>query len=278
MIKILHSGLARISLWMGHQYCNLALFFAILLLSWAANAAPDTAKPDLRTQWQKAIQAYQAKDFAAAREHFEKILATGKTHADLYYNLGNTLFQLGERGRAAWMFEKALQANPRHSQARSNLLLIRDTNQNQRNPGYLGFLVAPFSWISRQCSANGWFVAACLLYTLSCVLLSVWLINRKHQRRNALRTAWIASLIATAITGLFAAHEIAALEQHAFGVVIEKGAIVRSAPGADEPEYFPAQEGERLEVHSAGVRGWTRVKNPADGKVGYLPENAILIL
>jgi len=250
----------------------------ILLFPWVDNSSAFAEDSGLQTHWQKAIQAYQAKDFAIAREQFEKIMATGKIHADLYYNLGNTLFQLGEKGRAAWMYEKALAANPRHSQAKANLLLIRNDGQTQQNPGSLKFLGAPFAWLGKQFSANEWFVTAALLYTITCILLSLWLVLHSVRWRDALRSAWIFSLIITLAASLIAGTKIALLEQHAYGVVIKKGTIVRSAPGVDEPEYFSVKEGERLEVQDAGVHGWTTVKNPVDGKVGYLPEDAILRL
>ncbi len=68
------------------------------------------------------------------------------------------------------------------------------------------------------------------------------------------------------------------LRLNTYGVVLAPGEIVRSAPGPEEPEYFEAVEGERLKVTETDTRGWYRVKRPADGLVGYLPEDIIGLL
>ena len=91
----------------------------ILLLSlwgWAAN--------DEQLEHQ-AEQMYAEGKYADAADIYTKILAEGKESADLYFNLGNCYYKLGENTRAILNYERSLLLNPGDDMVRYNLKMAQ---------------------------------------------------------------------------------------------------------------------------------------------------------
>jgi tetratricopeptide (TPR) repeat protein len=73
------------------------------------------------TIWTAANQAYQKGKYEEAKVDYLQLVHAGQYSADLFYNLGNVWFKLGDQGRAILNYERALLLNPRLEEAESNL-------------------------------------------------------------------------------------------------------------------------------------------------------------
>jgi tetratricopeptide (TPR) repeat protein len=71
--------------------------------------------------WDTANKAYQAGKYEEAKVDYLQLVRTGQFSADLFYNLGNAWFKLGDQGRAILNYERALLLNPRLDEAEANL-------------------------------------------------------------------------------------------------------------------------------------------------------------
>ena len=58
--------------------------------------------------------------YVQAARSYERLLNSVE-HADLYYNLGNSYYRMGEVGHAVWAYEKGLQFEPRNRDIKHNL-------------------------------------------------------------------------------------------------------------------------------------------------------------
>jgi|SRR5579884_1915627 len=58
------------------------------------------------------IQEYQSKQFAQARDHFAEVVAGAPTSAEAHYNLGLTLYAMGETEQAHEHFIEAANLAP----------------------------------------------------------------------------------------------------------------------------------------------------------------------
>jgi tetratricopeptide (TPR) repeat protein len=80
-----------------------------------------------------------AGNYSAAAAAYEGAVRSGNCSANLFYNLGNTYARLGQRGRAALNYRRALILDPADAGARANLAAL---------PGHPD---APDgSWLNRQ--------------------------------------------------------------------------------------------------------------------------------
>lgn len=256
----------------------------LALTAWLAvgSFAPPSANGqdlDFAVKWKAAADAYQAKDYPKARQVYEALIENSETlgvraRPDLYFNLGNTFYQQGERGLAAWMYEKTLVAAPRHKDARDNLALVRSSAAIPKSEAF--FLFRPVAWLYSRLTASEWAGLFTFFYVATSAFASLWILPRADSLTRRLGKVFcLAGLCCTAVTVAFLAPRYVETEKTHFAVVVQTGAVVRSAPGPEEEKYFEALQGERLEVTEAGLTGWLRVKRPADGRVGYLPEQVL---
>src|SRR5256885_10503107 len=74
----------------------------------------------------KANQAYAEGRFAEAAAGYENLIRSGNWNANLFYDLGNARYRLGDFGQAILNFERGLALDPRHPEAEANLRLARD--------------------------------------------------------------------------------------------------------------------------------------------------------
>ena len=59
----------------------------------------------------EANEYYSMEEYSEAIKVYEEILKNGE-HANVYYNLGNSYFRVGDIGNSIWAYEKALKLKP----------------------------------------------------------------------------------------------------------------------------------------------------------------------
>ena len=120
-------------------------------------------------------QRYQAGDFDGALERYAQILDDGLESGELYYNIGNTYFKLGELGPAILYYERARRLMPSDGDLLANLELARSLTADEIAP-------LPGFWLFRAVGwwvgvlprpALVWLVALAYLTTMTAVLLVI---------------------------------------------------------------------------------------------------------
>ena len=86
------------------------------------------------TIWAAANQAYQNGKYEEAKVDYLQLVHAGQYSADLFYNLGNVWFKLGDQGRAILNYERALLLNPGLEEAESNLHAVLKIVGNDDQP------------------------------------------------------------------------------------------------------------------------------------------------
>ena len=74
----------------------------------------------------KANQDYSEGHFQEAVDGYQNLVSSGQWSANLFYDLGNAWFRLGNFGEAILNYERALALDPHHPEAAANLVLVRD--------------------------------------------------------------------------------------------------------------------------------------------------------
>ena len=74
----------------------------------------------------KANQDYSEGHFQEAVGGYQNLVKSGQWSANLFYNLGNAWFRLGDFGGAILSYERAVALDPHHPEAAANLVLVRD--------------------------------------------------------------------------------------------------------------------------------------------------------
>jgi len=77
----------------------------------------------------KANQDYSEGRFQEAVDSYQGLVTSGHWSANLFYDLGNAWFRLGNFGEAILNYERALALDPHHPEAAANLALVRDESR-----------------------------------------------------------------------------------------------------------------------------------------------------
>jgi tetratricopeptide (TPR) repeat protein len=77
-------------------------------------------------QFAKANQEYAQGNFKEAIDGYDQLVGSGQWSANLFYDLGNAYFRVGDFGRAILNYERALALDRRHPEADANLRIVRD--------------------------------------------------------------------------------------------------------------------------------------------------------
>lgn len=218
----------------------------------------------------KANQAYSEGRFQEAVDGYQSVVESGHWSANLFYDLGNAWFRLGDFGKAILNYERALALDPHHPEASANLRLARDEGRalelrKDRIERYLAmatptqysiaasvaFWVMLFGGtrlvLSRRRSAGQ--IALIALAVLVCAL-SIWALytleHGAHGRALAIVTGKdIEARLATAdsassILTLPAGSEVKVLS--------ERGEWVYAALPNDQRGWIPARAVERVRL------------------------------
>ena len=99
---------------------------ALVGLIGMSNMTSPLSDTDMQTV-QLANRLYNLEDYEGAVNLYQGLVDSGIRNADVYYNLGNTYFQLEDNGRAILNFTRAQQLQPRDSVINHNLRLAQES-------------------------------------------------------------------------------------------------------------------------------------------------------
>jgi tetratricopeptide (TPR) repeat protein len=212
----------------------------------------------------KANQAYNETRYQDAAGSYEALVQSGRWNANLFYDLGNAHYRLGNFGKAILNYERALALDPHHPEADANLRLARDEARA---------LELRRDWIERyasmatvkQCS-----IAAAVGFWLAIFVAANLVLSR---RRSLGRLALV--VIGVLICGI-SAFAIFALENgtrgNALAVVTAKETEARLATADNAKSILLLPGGSEIKILSE--RGdWIYAALPNDQR-GWIPSSS----
>ena len=217
---------------------------------------------------------YQEGDFDGALERYAQILDDGLESGELYYNIGNTDFKLGELGPAILYYERARRLMPADGDLLANLELARSLTADEIStlPGFWLFRAGGW-WVGLlPRGALAWLVAIAYLIAIAAAILvilrpstalAVW------GRRLAITGATVAVVFGLNLT--IRELEVGATEE---AVIMAEETAVQSAPSDDSAlQIFAVHEGTKVRTHRRSD-AWIEIVLE-DGKVGWVPADQL---
>ncbi|HXM33118.1 MAG TPA: tetratricopeptide repeat protein [Chthoniobacterales bacterium] len=104
---------------------TISLFIAVATIALSC-AAAHSVRGDQDPVFTKANEDYNAGRFQEAVDGYQSLVASGRWSANLFYDLGNAWFRLGNFGEAILNYERALALDPHHPESEANLQIARD--------------------------------------------------------------------------------------------------------------------------------------------------------
>jgi tetratricopeptide (TPR) repeat protein len=213
----------------------------------------------------KANQAYSEGRFQEAVDGYQSLVDSGRWSANLFYDLGNAWFRLGDFGKAILNYERALALDPQHPEATANLRLARDEARA---------LELRKDWVERYVAMGTptqYAVAAAIAFWF--VLFGVTRLFFSP-RPSAGRTALIALAVVVCALSVFALYRLEnGSHGHALAIVTGKDIEARLATADNASSILALPAGSEIKVLSQ--RGdWIYAALPNDQR-GWIPARSV---
>lgn len=241
------------------------------------------ARTTAEALWGEALAAYEAKEYRSAVDKFEYIVGLGYASGDLYYNLANSYFKLGEQtveegearfsggelGRAVLNYHRALRLDPTLEDARYNLeLAVDNTNDTEALPE--SFIVTIWRQISNLAHTNTWAIASLVMLGLMLALVIFYLLSNSITLRMIGFFGAILLFVGVIFSIAFALYSKRQVEDDNRAVVIcndttpvhaspESGSKIIRQPSQGVTVMVSRDYGDWSEIVFAdGEKGWIR--------------------
>jgi tetratricopeptide (TPR) repeat protein len=237
--------------------------YSVLLLNailWSFVATSTFAQTD----FDKANQQYAQGHFKEAISGYEALVRAGQWSANLFYDLGNAYFRVGDFGRAVLNYERALALERHHPEATANLQIARDEAHA---------LELQQSWPERYlqfASVNEYSIAAAIAFWLAVFAIVMLLFAR---RRSATLTAMLMFCLLVSAVAIYAVYTLErGSNGSALAIVTGKNVQARLATADSANSVLALPPGSEVKILSTRgdwiyaalpntLRGWIPAKD-----------------
>ena len=226
-------------------------------------ATARSARAEQTPVFAKANQDYSEGHFRGAVDGYKNLVSAGQRNANLFYNLGNAWFRLGNFGEAILNYERALALDPHHPEAAANLLLVRDEARA---------LELKRAWLDRYVEAGTstqYSIAASIAFWFVVSCAARLFFSRRH---SAALISLIILSIAVFASAVFALYSLeTGRKGRALAIVTGKKIEARLATADNANSVLALPPGSEIKVLSQ--RGdWLYAALPNDLR-GWIPAN-----
>jgi tetratricopeptide (TPR) repeat protein len=237
-----------------------ACFIAILCSAVSAASSFAQAEGDFT----KANQEYAQGHFKEAISGYEALVRAGQWSANLFYDLGNAYFRVGDFGRAILNYERALALERHHPEATANLQIARDEAHA---------LELQQSWPERYlqfASVNEYSIAAPIAFWLAVFAIVMLIFAR---RRSATLIATLMLCLLVSAVAIYAAYTLErGSNGSALAIVTGKNVQARLATADTANSVLALPAGSEIKILSTrgdwiyaalsnNLRGWIPAKD-----------------
>jgi tetratricopeptide (TPR) repeat protein len=250
------------------RHLIVAAVAAALFSPLVAGAADEAQRIGPQTAFFQANASYRRGDYAEAAREYEQLLASGVRSGNVYFNLGNAYFKLGDNGKAILNYIRARRFLPRDPDVQANLAYaVSLTGAGLCEAAWWEGLLFPLLFpLARRVATQPLVVAATILYTLLLAAAAAYRVFPSRPRWLYYTAVTLG--MALLLTGASLMRRLEELEWRREAVVIASGeTAARFEPSDTGTVHFVLKQGDQLELN-AERDGWRQVSR-CDGRRGW---------
>jgi tetratricopeptide (TPR) repeat protein len=217
--------------------------------------------------------AYGKQDYELALEGYQQIADTGYVSAELFLNMGNAYFKLGDNARAILYYEKALLLNPSDEDILFNLQKAQAFNIDRIDEIPELFFVVWFKKLILVFSSNTWASVALTFLLLGLTFLFVYFIAASRNKKITSFTFGVVFLLSALLSYTFSVKTRNYVVDSKQAIVITPTVTIKGSPDPESANLFIIHEGTKVFLIRE-IGEWNEIRI-ADGKQGWLPKSVI---
>lgn len=223
-----------------------------------------------------ADSAYIRNDFTTAIQIYEMILRTGES-ADIYYNLGNSYYKIGDIAKAILNYERALILKPANKDIRSNLEIARAKTVDKVTDVPELFFITWLKSITNSMGIQSWAIIAISFFLLFIVSIYFFFFSTKIVARKIFFSLALFFLVFCVIANISAAFQRRVRLNRMNAIIISPSVTIRSTPNDNGTSLFILHEGRKVFIKDDSMKDWKEIQLE-DGNVGWVKKNDLEVI
>ena len=223
-----------------------------------------------------ADSAYIRNDFTTAIQIYEMILRTGES-ADIYYNLGNSYYKIGDIAKAILNYERALILKPANKDIRSNLEIARAKTVDKVTDVPELFFITWLKSITNSMGIQSWAIIAISFFLLFIVSRYFFFFSTKIVARKTFFILALFFLVFCVIANISAAFQRRVRLNRMNAIIISPSVTIRSTPNDNGTSLFILHEGRKVFIKDDSMKDWKEIQLE-DGNVGWVKKNDLEVI
>jgi len=221
-------------------------------------------------------KAYNLGSYQEAIANYKLVLEAELHSAELYFNLANTYYKIGEVGESVFYFEKAKLLDPSNKDIQTNLQFAQNMSLDAIEFLPKSFLNELINSITSLFSIEDW---AKILIGISCLLSLLFILYLLNKitllKRLYFSSFWLLLIIFLIFFSLTYSQDKKITNQHS-GIIFYSQINIWGEPNERSEVLFVLHEGTKVEVVDA-LGTWNKIKI-VNGSEGWIQCSSLRML
>lgn len=251
------------------------VLLALITLLFAATTA--TAAPaKVAITKVDADKEYAKGNYLQASKDYSDLLKVGES-VELYYNLGNCYYRLGNITKSIIAYEKAHRLSPSDRDVTFNLEFVREKTIDKIERQEKNFFSAGYTMLQNLMDMDAWACLSILAFFVCLCMAMLFLLGRDEWMRKLGFYVALLSVFVFVFSTLFAWQQKHNFDARDRAVVVAPSASVKLTPSDSSADAVVVHEGTAVQIVDRTMSDWYSVKLD-DGKEGWLKRNSLEII
>ena len=248
----------------------------ILIFIFIMSSLKSSSSNEMEQLFQQGNDFYSNKEYIKAIDIYKRILEKGYESGDLYYNLGNAYYRIGEIGKSILNYEKSLKFLPDNENIKFNLKLARLKIKDKVNrpPEFILFRIG--REVIDNLSAFEWAIVLSSAVFLVAIFFTIFSLSSSQKLHVFARRSMILFII-IAVLSVYPLYYRYKMENTGnSGIILKDEIETISAPQKGSTTLFIIHEGTKVKIIGRDNE-WLKIEL-IDGKQGWVNAEAIGII
>lgn len=251
------------------------VLLALITLLFAATTA--TAAPaKVAITKVDADKEYAKGNYLQASKDYSDLLKGGES-VELYYNLGNCYYRLGNITKSIIAYEKAHRLSPSDRDVTFNLEFVREKTIDKIERQEKNFFSTGYTMLQNLMDMDAWARLSIVAFFACLGMAMLFLLGRDEWMRKLGFYVALLSVFVFVFSTLFAWQQKHNFDARDRAVVVAPSSSVKLTPSDSSADAVVVHEGTAVQIVDRTMSDWYSVKLD-DGKEGWLKRNSLEII
>ena len=225
--------------------------------------------------FEKGNTFYNKGDYQNAIESYLEIIENGYHSSEVYYNLGNTNYKIGNVAETNYYFEKAKMLSPNDEMIINNLEFAKNMTMDSIETLPQTQINLFFNDLLALMTTDNWSVLTILTLWIVCILFLIYSFSKPIFTKRIFFSSGVVSFL------IFISFIYITISKHRHenikkGIIFSKEIGVWTEPNQRTEVLFFLHEGTKIEITDE-LEGWSKILI-SNGSEGWIENNSIRLL